>query len=541
MSRLIRSTGFALGLILSLAAGRAMAQNEGQADLDKAIQMKIGANTVSDLSDVIRLCELAMKKGLDKNNLPFAKDLLASTLVQRGSAYASKTFRSLLSDGNWQEDRKSALADLEKGAELNPKQPQALHLIARLNLMPGGDAKRAAEALDATIAQSADEPALRAEALVLRAGTQKDSLKKLADLDEAVNTSPGDPSVLRVRGAALADLGKFQAAIEDFDKAIELDPKQAAAYQLKALVLAKEKKLKEAIAVLEKAHTLAPDNVDLPMTEARIYLDQGDHKAALDALNRAIAAEPANLAPILLRAAVYQAMGDKAKALADVDKILQMKPRLPAAMRERAILLTDLGKFDEAVAQLEKLRDAGPKDPMTLLQLGMLYTAQKNCQKAIEAFSALLADHPDEWMAYRGRADACLNLGRRADALADYDKALRLQPKDVGVLNNLAWLLATAPEQNLRDGKRAVVLADQACKLTEFKQDYLLSTLAAAYAETGDFQTAQKWSAKAVELGTKEHVESLKKELESYKAGKPWREALPEPEDQKQGNKPPAK
>lgn len=530
-----------VALSLALVAGPTLAQNEGQADLDKATQSKIGANTVSDLTEVIRLCESALKKGLDQNNMPFAKDLLASTLVQRGSQYANKAFRNMLTEGSWQQDRKDALADLEKGLAQNPKQPQASYLIARLNFLPEGNAKRAAEALDAAIAQSADEPTLQAEALVLRSSTQKDPNRRLADLDEAVRVAPGDATVFRSRGATRADMDKLGPAIDDFDKAIELDPKQVSSYQLKAMVLIKQKKLADALAVLDKARSVAPDNVDLPMTKARIYTLEANYKSALEELNRAATVEPGNLGVLLLRAAVYQEMGNKAKALEDIDKILQLKPRLPAAMRDRAILLSDLGKFDDAVAQLEQLHKANPKDPLTLLQLGMLYSAQKSYQKSIDAYSSLLTDHPEEWMAYRGRADALLNLGRRAEAVTDYDKALRRQPKDVGVLNNLAWVLATAPEDKLRDGKRAVLLATEACKLTNYKQDYILSTLGAAYAETGDFQSALTWSNKAVELASKEHLDSLKKEVESYKANKPWREALPEPPEKKPVEKKAAK
>ena len=125
-------------------------------------------------------------------------------------------------------------------------------------------------------------------------------------------------------------------------------------------------------------------------------------------------------------------------------------------------------------------------------------------------------------------ADAYLNLGKQAEAIADYEKAIKLEPKEEGVLNNLAWVLATSPDAKLRDGKRAIQLATQACELSDYKLAYILSTLAAAYAESGDFQKAIQWSSKAVEIGDKDHDTSLKKELESYKAGKPWRELQPE-------------
>ncbi len=143
---------------------------------------------------------------------------------------------------------------------------------------------------------------------------------------------------------------------------------------------------------------------------------------------------------------------------------------------------------------------------------------------------------PEEWRAWRGRADAYLNVGRQQEALADYEKALALEPKDDGILNNLAWLLATSPDEKLRDGARAIRLATQACELTDWKAPHILSTLAAAYAETGDFDAAVKWSSKAVELASKEHddpkaketLDALKKELENYQAKKPTRELLSE-------------
>ncbi|MEC8346323.1 MAG: hypothetical protein VXZ63_14355, partial [Planctomycetota bacterium] len=91
--------------------------------------------------------------------------------------------------------------------------------------------------------------------------------------------------------------------------------------------------------------------------------------------------------------------------------------------------------------------------------------------------------------------------------------------------------LGTSPKDDLRDGERAVELGLKACEVTEYKEPHILSTLAAAYAETGDFENAKKWSSKAVELAEDgEQKENLSKELESYEAGKAWRE-LQEDED----------
>ena len=232
-----------------------------------------------------------------------------------------------------------------------------------------------------------------------------------------------------------------------------------------------------------------------------------------------------------LRAAIYDQTGEKDKALADVDKMLEIKPGSPELARSRAGLLADLHKFDKACEELLKLHKANPQDSLTTLQLGMVYESAKQYDKALAAFDEVLVRNADDFSAIRGRADALLNTGRRGDAVAEYEKALKLRPHDSGVLNNYAWVLATAPEDKLRDGRRAVDMASEASKLTDYKADFILSTLAAAYAETGDFVSARKYAALAVDVSGEDKDEpdrkdELKKELASYNASKKWREAL---------------
>jgi len=85
--------------------------------------------------------------------------------------------------------------------------------------------------------------------------------------------------------------------------------------------------------------------------------------------------------------------------------------------------------------------------------------------------------------------------------------------------------LATTPDDKLRNADRAIEFATRACEITKYEESHILSTLAAAYAEKGDFETAMKWSTKAVEIGTDEQKEPLRKELESYQQKKAWRES----------------
>jgi len=520
-------------LAVGLSATWAWAGNEGQADLDRATEAKLNVRTFSDLGEVIRLCESAMSKGLDKDNTQLAKELLVSCLVERAKFTTKRVLGGLGADPNWPQYRRFALEDLEKAGKLNPAQPEVPFLIAQLNLLPGGDQKQAAKLLDEAIRLSAGVPMLRAQALTLRAELQKDPQKKLSDLNEAIRLAPSHVDALRERGELYADQDKLEEALADLTAAIELAPNHLPTYEEQAIVLARMKRFDEALKAIERARKLAPKSVSPLIQRARIHAMQHNYKAALDDLDEALTMEPDSPGALVLRAAVYEEMDQTDKALADLDRLLEVRPSSPTAMRLRAMLLAGMGKFDEAVRQMEQLAKNTPEDIDTQMQLAVLYTAASKLQKALEIYTTLLAQRPDEPRVLRARGDLLLTTGKHAEAIADYERALKVQPKDPGVLNNFAWVLATSPDDKLRNGRRAIELAKTACEVTGYKEAHILSTLAAAYAETGDFKTAIQWSEKAVQAGTEEQKEALSKELASYRAGKPWRELLREPEKPK--------
>jgi tetratricopeptide (TPR) repeat protein len=503
----------------------------GQADLDKATELRFKAKKLSDLEEVIRLCRSALEKGLDEAGTEYAKTMLASTLIQRGVAVAKALLETPFIP-RLEPFRQSALNDLETAVAILPNQAEALVFIARLHLLPGGDTKRAAKALDDALAVPDAEAPTRAMAFRLRASLQQDPQKQLADLNEALRLQPENPETLRERGVAYVELGQWDKALADFDAALKLDPKHIPTYIAKALVLSKQEKYDAALAVLAEARKIDPKSAELWVQQARVHVLQKNFPEAIKDLDEALkeAAEP--LVVRLLRAEVFQEMEQFDKALAEIDEVLKQEPDLRLAVRYRAVLLAELKRTEEAVELMEDWMRRHPDDEEGQLQLASLYLADNRPRRAIELFTEILRKNPDNPAALRGRGDAYLNIGKHAEAIADYERALKLRPNDSGLLNNFAWVLATSPVDSLRNGKRALEMALKACELTQYKEAHILSTLGAAYAELGDFETAKKWSAKAIELGRANQKDQLRKELESYQQQKPFRELIQTEEKQ---------
>lgn len=170
-----------------------------------------------------------------------------------------------------------------------------------------------------------------------------------------------------------------------------------------------------------------------------------------------------------------------------------------------------------------------PADAATYRQRGILLNERGQHIQAIEDFSAGIQLDPNCAELFTQRGLAFDRLGRYEDAIADYEKAIQLNPRDFYAPNNLAWLLATCPDDSFRDGERSLECAHQACELSSFAPWFCLGTLAAAYAECGAFEDAQNFARESLRLAPDNEREGCKERLQMYKAAKPYRVQLSPP------------
>ncbi|MEI6239008.1 MAG: tetratricopeptide repeat protein [Planctomycetia bacterium] len=515
-------------LALCLPCGAASAADEpGQADLDAAIDAKLAADNFDDFGAVLELCQSALKKGLDEEGKKFAADLYTGTLMDRASMVVEAIFDGPNPDPQWQRMREFAMRDLDEAIDRDPKLGAVWLMTARLQSLPGGDRKRADEAADKAIDLGGDDKLLVAQAHVIRGNLRDDDkAARAADYDKAVELAPRDKDVRRTRGLFHLLNDEFDEARADLAVAIEEDPDDVSLLEALGMAYMMENKLDEAQKAFDKAIDIDPDAPGALLQRARVLALKGEQPKAIADLDKAIELDPDDAIPLVLRARIHQQAGNTEQAQADLESVLRRRADHPAALELRGLIAAERNDYPAAIRDFRKLVSQHGDDALLVGQLGMLYLAAKQPREAIKRFTRALELDDRQFLSRRGRSDAAISIGDHKAALDDLEKALELDDDNDGVLNNLAWLLATSPDDSIRDGKRAIDLATKACEETEWKQAHIISTLAASYAETGDFAKAREYSQKAVETGgeSPEVKEQLQHELASYEAEKPWRE-----------------
>jgi len=229
----------------------------------------------------------------------------------------------------------------------------------------------------------------------------------------------------------------------------------------------------------------------------------------------------------ILRGVQWRSQGDLRQAEKEFLLALAINPGSGRAANGLGSVYLDLGRTADAKSLFETAVRTNSGDPLCHFNLGLAYGLLGRWAEAVTPLrrAVELAPNLVEAQAFLGMAcDAGNDL---EGAFSAYEAALAIRPGHLQVANNLAWLLATAPDARLRDGQRAVQLARR-CAAAQYSPP-VLGTLAAALAETGDYEEAISTLEQAIQLNRSEQVlpeEDFTIRLELYRAGKPYRRPM---------------
>lgn len=255
----------------------------------------------------------------------------------------------------------------------------------------------------------------------------------------------------------------------------------------------------------------------------------------IDRVRRAMAdGDMARITGYELLAAAYHARanlavlrGDDVAAIADYDQAVGIDRYDAAAYFNRGLARARLGRLEEAIADYDAAIGVDDRHAPSWAHRGLAWAHKGDLDRAIGDYDAALGLDPNHVATLNNRGTAWTHKRDFARALADYQAALRLDPGNPVRENAVAWLLATAPDGALRDGARAIALAESAVNRGPDVANHV-DTLAAAYAEAGRYTAAAGTQQRAIALQRAANADgptlaAFAARLTLYRAGQPYR------------------
>ena len=515
-------------------------EKTGSDYLDQAMALKLSATTLKDIERILELSQKALDKGLSAEEEKLARGLMRLTLLQRAAVTAE-----ILRDGRANSEKEIAivaqigLADLEQvkttfAPEENEKEFDGAdvywYVKATLLAYSGQDNKDVASAVKTAKKLNSENNARLAQLLFIEATLLTvDQEKRLELLSQAYEKDSDSESIKRGYIIELARNDKLEDAAKLLIPMMEEDEEENDPVYIIILseYYQKQDQPEKAMEWLNKIPKPVSDSVQILKAKFYCAVDMEDKQQLLDLSMKILNKEPENTELRVFRAKLRIEDEKYDDALQEINLALFFDENSSFLDMMKTLILCykDKANFDDARKAIEKLLDDKDADARARIVARDAAHVMKDPELMLKISQAVLKQDEKNEYALSLLPSIYIVLKQYDKAVEAFEKNIELNPESPTALNNYSWFLATITEDAYRDGKKALELALKAAKATEYKQSFILSTLAAAYAETGDFENAIKTVQKALD-GEKDEklTKELKNELESYQQNKPIRE-----------------
>ena len=284
----------------------------------------------------------------------------------------------------------------------------------------------------------------------------------------------------------------------------------------------------EAISHFRRALEIEPGFAKAHYNLAGILRDRGQIDEAAIHFQRALEIQPNYSTAHYNFGEILRQKGRLDEAIVHFRRAVEIHPEYADAQNAFGLTLLRKGQVDEAIIHLQKALELRPDRAEDHNNLAGVLWQQGRVAEAITHYQKALALRPDYALAHHNLGKLLQQEGQVREAIAHYQSALEIQPDFAAARGSLAWVLATSPEPSVRDGVRAVALAQEALRPSETNNPMLIATLAAAYAEARRFQEAIETAKQALQVAAAQKRNALanriRAEIAAYQAAAPYRD-----------------
>ena len=206
------------------------------------------------------------------------------------------------------------------------------------------------------------------------------------------------------------------------------------------------------------------------------------------------------------------------------DKAIDIDKEYTKAFNNRGLAKLKLKDYEGAEDDFITVLVLDPSNVTVRINLGNLEIRRNDPEQAIFYLSKAIEINPNLPKVFNNRGLAYQDKGEPEKAIDDFEKALSLDPEHASAYDNYALFLASYPDEQYRNGQKALMYAKKASELTDWKDGGKIDTLAVAYAEIGNFGKAIEYAEQALRLEKdKDNIKEIKEHLELFQQGKPYR------------------